>query len=214
MVIVNLNVGGRIFTCTRETLLNAGPESLLCLLCNHDSAAEGQDFSYLPVLKDEKGLIFLDRNPQLFEIVLDFLRTDCCPDSLLAQLSERDDDGKLLHRLRAEASYFCIVPLIQLLNCVRISFLQVQYKSVGLEALAYCESETERRRLQAAKVWPSAERNKSSYIKKDKVFCILAELGWRMCAPQPVSINDDYHSLPILMWKYTAESVESEHSAP
>jgi hypothetical protein len=56
--IIRLNVGGRHFVTTRQTL-----------------CAEAG--SMLAVQFDLDGAIFIDRNPQTFEIVLDYFRNGC-----------------------------------------------------------------------------------------------------------------------------------------
>jgi len=60
---VALNVGGKIFTTTKSTL-RAVPDSKL------DKMITGR----FPLLKDENGNIFLDRNPDYFPYILEFLR--------------------------------------------------------------------------------------------------------------------------------------------
>lgn len=60
---VALNVGGKIFTTTKSTL-RAIPDSKL------DKIITGR----FPVIKDENENIFLDRNPDYFQYVLEFLR--------------------------------------------------------------------------------------------------------------------------------------------
>lgn len=63
--IVRLNVGGKRFFTTRETLGSKGP-CLLTALTDSDSKMNR--------IFDEKGCIFLDRSPELFAQVLQYLR--------------------------------------------------------------------------------------------------------------------------------------------
>jgi hypothetical protein len=60
---IALNVGGKLFTTTKSTL-RAIPDSKL------DKIITGR----FPVIKDENDNIFLDRNPDYFQYVLEFLR--------------------------------------------------------------------------------------------------------------------------------------------
>jgi len=59
---VNLNVGGKIFATTYTTLKS------------HHSYFEKLFTGRIPLVKDEKGNFFIDRNPNYFEYVLEFLR--------------------------------------------------------------------------------------------------------------------------------------------
>lgn len=52
--IIGLNVGGKIFQSTRETLLRAGEESFFGILLNGS----------IPTTKDAQGNYFIDRDPQ------------------------------------------------------------------------------------------------------------------------------------------------------
>ena len=63
--IVILNVGGRVFTTTRETLASE-QDSLL---------AEMLDGRSLTAVRDQNGAYFIDRDPDTFSVVLEFLRT-------------------------------------------------------------------------------------------------------------------------------------------
>ena len=63
---VELNVGGVIFSTSRETLLEE--ESELALMCS----------GKVPVIRDNHGLIFIDRNPEHFGHILEFLRDGHC----------------------------------------------------------------------------------------------------------------------------------------
>ena len=59
---VELNVGGVIFSASRETLLKE--EGKLALMCS----------GKVPIIRDNRGLIFIDRNPEHFGHILEFLR--------------------------------------------------------------------------------------------------------------------------------------------
>ncbi|KAK9716599.1 hypothetical protein RND81_06G244700 [Saponaria officinalis] len=63
--IITLNVGGELFQTTPETLNRSGPNSLLSTLSNSNSIVP-----------------FIDRDPQLFSIILSFLRNNKLPSDL------------------------------------------------------------------------------------------------------------------------------------
>jgi len=63
--IVTLNVGGRLFTTTRMTLTSE-PESVLGRMFDLSSP--------IPPARLLDGAFFLDANPDVFEVILDFLR--------------------------------------------------------------------------------------------------------------------------------------------
>ena len=62
--IINLNVGGQKFSTSRDTL-TWSPESFFSSLLS----------GRIPSLKDDSGAIFIDRDPKLFAVILNFLRT-------------------------------------------------------------------------------------------------------------------------------------------
>ena len=74
---IELNVGGKVFCTLRSTLLNnewskkGGSTTKTSLF----SMAERMGMESL--IRDHNGRIFIDRDPQLFEIILQFLRTGC-----------------------------------------------------------------------------------------------------------------------------------------
>jgi BTB/POZ domain len=65
---VKFNVGGSLYTTTRSTLFSKG-ENFLTLLVRNDD--EGK----VAAVKDEQGAFFIDRSPEGFSVVLEFLRT-------------------------------------------------------------------------------------------------------------------------------------------
>ncbi|KAK6632834.1 hypothetical protein RUM43_012573 [Polyplax serrata] len=67
---VKLNVGGRIFTTSRSTLVTKEPTSMLARMFAQD------DDSYLmtPSDLDENGAYLIDRSPTYFEPILNYLR--------------------------------------------------------------------------------------------------------------------------------------------
>ncbi|XP_030472638.2 protein ENDOPLASMIC RETICULUM-ARRESTED PEN3 [Syzygium oleosum] len=66
---IKLNVGGKLFETTASTLRSAGPDSLLSAL----SSRAAQD----------PNPIFIDRDPDVFSVILSLLRTDRLPSTAL-----------------------------------------------------------------------------------------------------------------------------------
>ena len=64
---ISLNVGGTIFRTTRETLMR-DPDSMLCALISRGEA-------FTNVL-DDSGAVLIDRSPEYFRPLLNYLRTD------------------------------------------------------------------------------------------------------------------------------------------
>jgi len=62
---VKLNVGGQLFLTSRGTLLKA-PDSMLFKLFAGES---------MPSAKDEQGAFLIDRTPEYFKPILNYLRT-------------------------------------------------------------------------------------------------------------------------------------------
>ncbi|KAJ3286372.1 hypothetical protein HK104_009065 [Borealophlyctis nickersoniae] len=67
---IDLNVGGRIFSTTRSTLL-LHPESMLAGLVRFHTNTEATTTAHQSI-----PTIFIDRDPDVFQVVLSYLRTD------------------------------------------------------------------------------------------------------------------------------------------
>eukprot|EP00088_Acartia_fossae_P010274 TRINITY_DN15108_c0_g1_i4.p1 TRINITY_DN15108_c0_g1~~TRINITY_DN15108_c0_g1_i4.p1 ORF type:complete len:107 (-),score=16.31 TRINITY_DN15108_c0_g1_i4:224-544(-) len=95
--VITLNVGGVMLTTKRETLTKY-PESKLAKMFD----AESPVLSSLPMQKD--GSFFIDRDPETFKIILNYLRSG----RLNSQISKmvRED-------LKIEAQYFGLKDLEQ-----------------------------------------------------------------------------------------------------
>lgn len=89
--IIRLNVGGGSFCTTLETLREGDPHSMFA------SMFSGR----LPVVMDDNGAYFIDRNPTTFHYVLDALRGQV----VLPQ------DRHMLEGLLNEARYYCMESL-------------------------------------------------------------------------------------------------------
>ena len=92
--VIHLNVGGTRFSTSRQTLTWVQDSFFTSLL-------SGRILS----LKDETGAIFIDRDPKLFSVILNFLRT-----------KDVDLSGISLSSLKHEAEYFGITPLVRRLS--------------------------------------------------------------------------------------------------
>ncbi|XP_075248912.1 uncharacterized protein LOC142341668 [Convolutriloba macropyga] len=94
---VDLNVGGRIFKTTRLTLSKV-PGSFLDCLCNNQNLLSSH--------VDQNGAILIDREPEYWAPVLNWLR---CGKLIL-------NDGVSLEGVLEEASFCGLAPLVSLLK--------------------------------------------------------------------------------------------------
>ncbi|KAI1699254.1 BTB/POZ domain-containing protein [Ditylenchus destructor] len=90
---VRLNVGGKTFQTTKNTL-SRYPDSFLARLVNGDLASE----------KDETGAYLVDGNPELFDTILTYLRRG---------ILNLDRNEKTTKDLLAEADFYNIEPLVE-----------------------------------------------------------------------------------------------------
>ncbi|XP_008211196.1 BTB/POZ domain-containing protein KCTD3 isoform X1 [Nasonia vitripennis] len=98
--IVHLNVGGTRFSTSRQTL-SWIPDSFFTALLSNRIASR----------RDENGALFIDRDPKIFSVILNYLRT-------------KDIDLKSVNirTLRHEAEYYGITPLVKrLMLCEDLS---------------------------------------------------------------------------------------------
>ena len=65
--IIALNVGGRVFSTTLTTLLSH-PDSVLARMFSIDGSA------VMPAMTDSSGHYFIDRDPDAFAVILNYLR--------------------------------------------------------------------------------------------------------------------------------------------
>lgn len=93
-VIVELNVGGQNFVTSKETLTWV-TDSFFCSLLSGRISSK----------RDKNGAIFIDRDPKLFNVILNYLRT-----------KELITDDVNLKALQHEAEYFGIHPLVSQLS--------------------------------------------------------------------------------------------------
>eukprot|EP01112_Ceratiomyxa_fruticulosa_P007582 TRINITY_DN1971_c1_g1_i1.p1 TRINITY_DN1971_c1_g1~~TRINITY_DN1971_c1_g1_i1.p1 ORF type:complete len:296 (-),score=58.99 TRINITY_DN1971_c1_g1_i1:33-920(-) len=95
---VKLNVGGKLFATSMETLT-------LCKGSFFDVMFSGR----FPLKKEEDGAIFIDRDNKQFRFILDFMR-GCFPPSL-------DDFSKReINELKVEAEFYQLIDLVNLIS--------------------------------------------------------------------------------------------------
>lgn len=101
--LVHLNVGGQRFSTSKNTLLSLqGEETFFTSLLSGRIASN----------MDDSGAYFIDRDPSLFRLILNFLRTQ------QLHLLIEDSDARQISALIHEANYYGIAPLVkQLIMC-------------------------------------------------------------------------------------------------
>ncbi|XP_075250362.1 BTB/POZ domain-containing protein KCTD3-like [Convolutriloba macropyga] len=109
--IVRLNVGGKLFVTSAQTLSNTSTDSFLSRIISE----------VLPSTRDETGAFFIDRCPLLFEKILAFLRTK------RIRLGGVDIDDML-----NEADFYGVQPLIDRLKVCK------KLKASSCGNLAFC----------------------------------------------------------------------------
>lgn len=155
--IITLNVGGRKFSTSKQTLTWI-PDSFFSSLLSGRIAS----------LRDETGAIFIDRDPDAFVPILNFLRT-----------KELDARGLDLRVIKHEAEYYGITPLAKRLAlCEEVShskcgdvlfhgYLNSPEFPVPSTSKQSSSNTPTRRRSTASTVsrTPRHERDTSSYIE-------------------------------------------------
>lgn len=99
--IISLNVGGTLFSVPRKTLLSGDVSSYFHSLISLENN------SSLTIQKDGDGNIFIDRDPDVFSYVLNYLRGYTKFDKI---------DGTLAKKLRTDAEFFRLPKLLHLLE--------------------------------------------------------------------------------------------------
>eukprot|EP00117_Sycon_ciliatum_P036086 scpid52615/ scgid2444/ BTB/POZ domain-containing protein KCTD3 len=94
--LVSLNVGGVRFYTSRETLLSI-PNTFFSSLVSER----------IPSARDDSGALFIDRDPTLFSIILNYMRT-----------KKLDLRGQSIYSVQIEAEFFNIQPLVRMLQLV------------------------------------------------------------------------------------------------
>ena len=105
-MIVELDVGGTLFKTTRDTFLNSGSPFFQNLLEHRKAALPHQD----GCLRTKEGHLFIDRNPNLFKHILEYLRT------CLYIPVEEGNKHMLRKALREEAMFYQLDGLVAALT--------------------------------------------------------------------------------------------------
>ena len=108
--IISINVGGTLFSTTKKTILPLLPEFYARI-----------NRGDLIVRKDSRGNIFFDRNPRIFEMILEFLRTGILYENNLICTREQ---------LENEAKYYGATALLDILNKKRKTTKMPRYSEV------------------------------------------------------------------------------------
>ena len=127
--IIELNVGGQIYTSTTATLISKKPNSKLALLikiflkhqkCDLNGTMTEVGEKPMPIMRDSQNRLFIDRDGAIFRYILDYLRwsddTSTCDiafDKLLPTKCEKE-------RLKIEADFFGLVDLSQELEMAMV----------------------------------------------------------------------------------------------
>jgi hypothetical protein len=121
--VIELNVGGQLFSTTEATLLAV-----------HDEGDESDFFKSLVgniksgdllVAKDKNDVIFIDRSPRYFEYILNYLRDGYLQDNL---------SPKILSGIKKEAEFYCMTNLARLTTVLPIT--EPQYEFFLIEEFA------------------------------------------------------------------------------
>lgn len=98
---VKLNIGGRLFSTSLDTLTK------------QDNMLRAMFSGRLDVSTDSDGYILIDRCGRHFEFLLNFLRDD---DPMYAQVALQDKSELELFEILKEAKFYCIQPLVAMLE--------------------------------------------------------------------------------------------------
>jgi hypothetical protein len=113
--IIELNVGGVLYTTALTTLTRPDPDSLLGQWFTGSSIKDDQATVSRPV-RDSKGRYFIDRDGVLFRFVLDYLRSG----SITLPESFRETN-----RLRQEAEFYHLTDMVKALTALTSSGLKL-----------------------------------------------------------------------------------------
>lgn len=98
---VSLNVGGEIYTTTLDTLTHY-----------RDSMLGAMFTGQIPVLRDNRGHVFIDRDGKIFRYILNYLRSNSL---------DLPDGFSEVALLRREADFFQIHPLLEEIHQYELS---------------------------------------------------------------------------------------------
>lgn len=118
---VSLNVGGEIYTTTLDTLTH-----------HRDSMLGAMFTGQIPVLRDTRGHVFIDRDGKIFRYILNYLRSNSL---------DLPDGFSEVALLRREADFFQIRPLLEEIRQYELSLpLSLKGGPMGAMILVNVES--------------------------------------------------------------------------
>lgn len=107
-IIIGLDVAGKLFYCRKSTLLGDGT--------SYFAARFGPDSMMDPerdhITENGREIYFIDRNPEVFKYVLEYLRIQKLP----PEIGTFQENPNLWRALREEAEFYCLNGLISLLK--------------------------------------------------------------------------------------------------
>jgi hypothetical protein len=107
-IIIGLDVAGKLFYCRKSTLLGDGT-SYFAARFGPDSMMDPQRDH---IAENGREIYFIDRNPEVFKYVLEYLRTLKLP----PEIGTFQENPNLWRALREEAEFYCLGGLISLLK--------------------------------------------------------------------------------------------------
>ena len=112
--IIHLNVGGQKFSTSRQTLTAIPDTFFTALLSGRISSQRDNGLVNSKNGDHENGAIFIDRDPDLFRPILNFLRNRNL--SLASPAFPIGNDESSMRALLHEAEYYGISPLVKQLS--------------------------------------------------------------------------------------------------
>ena len=111
---IKLNVGGQYFTTSKTTLLADGKSMLGTMFSGYHELTKSSDGSY-----------FIDADGTYFQIILNFLR------GTIPDVSEVPKDEEVLLKLKAEADFYQLSALKELITATLAKVLRMSQKWVN-----------------------------------------------------------------------------------
>jgi len=184
--IIYLNVGGIKYSTTRNTLCKY-PQSMLGVMFSQDMDEE-------PAQLDKDGYYFIDRNGEIFEYILQFLRS--------ADISLPTDE-KEYNLLKCEVNFYQIEPLTQMfpmtnsgeeiktMEMVIISYRNIQrYKNEYKKH--YCRKTNNNQ-------FEIMNTTTTSFNRKEYNQPELVDNHWQLIEQKVVATNDQMSSFILLL---------------
>jgi len=171
---VRLRVGGKVFTTTVRTLLDAEPDSIFAAMFSNQFSltSEGE--------QDAAGCIAIDRPAKWFATILEFCRQ--------GNLAREYEDSEL-DELEEEACYYCMDTLRQRIACMR--FLRRQKRRLKEKTERKEREERERRERQQQQQQQHSSRFRPTFIDPAQLPTAQPRRG---C---PAAVNAAFSSDPL-----------------